>query len=177
MRNKTAPRPIPLEDIRHFECEGRVDKGAPHHYTDTLFHVPRQAKAMADRLAILCKRAKVSITKRSLYLCFTPALPAGTVMQTEFRTEVWQRYVMYGLPLSFNGLGEDARVQRIWQATLESLRAIARPNRSRRSKKRQGRWKPGARTCCSRSRRRRPGNTWRKRRPPCRPGRTRPACR
>jgi hypothetical protein len=124
MKQSTKVRTISLEDIRYFECEGILDAGAYHYYTDKLFHVPKQAWARANRLATLCYQAKVSIAKRSLYLCFTPALPEGTVFQTDFRTEVWQRYVMYGLPLSFNQGDEEARIERVWLATLESLRVI-----------------------------------------------------
>ena len=125
MNRNTNARPIPLEDIRYFECEGLVDDGSYHHYTDKLFHVPSRAWARANRLATLCHRKKVSITKRSLYLCFTPALPEGVVRLTDFRNEVWQRYVMYGLPLSFNQSDEESRVERVWMATLQSLRAMA----------------------------------------------------
>jgi hypothetical protein len=125
MEQNTKARPISLEDIRYFECEGLVDDGSYHHYAEKLFHVPKLASARANRLATLCCREKVSITKRSLYLCFTPALPEGIVCPTDFRTEVWQRYVMYGLPLSFNQCNEESRVKRVWLATIESLRVIA----------------------------------------------------
>lgn len=125
MERKTKSRPIPLEDIRYFECEGLVDDGAYHCYTDKLFHVPGQAWARAKRLAELCRRGKVSITKRSLYLCFTPALSDGVIQPTDYRDEVWQRYVMYGLPFSFNECDEASRVNRIWRASVETLCVIA----------------------------------------------------
>jgi hypothetical protein len=124
MDQSSKIRSISLEDIRYFECEGLVDDGVYHHYTDKLFHVPTQAVARANRLATLCYRAKVSITTRSLYLCFTPALQDGIVVPTDFRREVWQRYVMYGLPLSFNQLDEESKTKRVWLATLASLRKI-----------------------------------------------------
>ncbi|MES2889640.1 MAG: hypothetical protein V4739_16725 [Pseudomonadota bacterium] len=125
MDKKVKSRSIPLQDIRYFECEGLVDDGSNHEYTGKLFHVPKQAWARGNRLATLCQRANVSIAKKSLYLCFTPALSDGVVCPTEFRGEVWQRYVMYGLPLSFNQCNEETRVRRVWSATLESLRTIA----------------------------------------------------
>lgn len=59
-QSKKPPRPILFDDIRYLECEGLVD----HHYTGTLFQVPNQTNARANRLAVLCSRAKVRIAAR-----------------------------------------------------------------------------------------------------------------
>jgi hypothetical protein len=114
-----------LYDIRYFESAGRVDEGAYHHYTDKLYQVPNKARGRANRLATLCFQRGVAIGRSALYLCFTPALPENLIVCTDFREEVWLRYVMYGLPLKFNDLNEDARIDRIWLATLTTLRTIA----------------------------------------------------
>jgi hypothetical protein len=128
MNTTPKTRSIFLEDIRYFECEGLVDNGTYHHYTEKLYAVPKLAWVRANRLATFCYQAKVSITKRSLYICFTPALADGAVHPTDFRNEVWQRYVMYGLPLNFNEYNDEDKVKRIWSATLACLQAIAPPD-------------------------------------------------
>jgi hypothetical protein len=117
-----------ISDIRYFESAGLVDQGAYHYYTGTLYHVPPELPPWASRVAYLCRQRGVTIGHpHALYLCFTPVLADGYIRPIDYRPEIWQRYVLYGMPLTFNKLDAPSRAKRVRMATAETLKAIA-PN-------------------------------------------------
>lgn len=126
MAKSPSNRPMRISDIRYFESEGLVDQGAYHYYTGKLYRVPPELPPWALRVADLCRQQGVSIGHpRALYLCFTPALADRCIRPIDFRPEVWQRYVLYGMPLTFNELDDSGRAERVRMATSETLKAIA----------------------------------------------------
>lgn len=59
-----------------------------------------------------------------IYIAFSPALPDGQVVPTDFGFEWWQRYVAYGIPADFKFLTDDQKHERIQSATFEVLNAL-----------------------------------------------------
>ncbi|GAB3254775.1 hypothetical protein GCM10027296_23240 [Chitinimonas naiadis] len=116
----------PLKDIRYFECTevpgpGREMPGS----SGALIAIPKTAAILGQRIACLLEAEGFSVGAYDhVYIAFTPSLPVGEVVPTDFGYERWQRYTAYGLPADFNALSDEAKYQRIQDATFEVLAAL-----------------------------------------------------
>jgi len=121
----------PLRDIRYFECPAIIGAAEPYDHAGTLFHVTPSMDAWARRFASMCRERDVSIGHaHHLYIWLTPALRDGEIRPSEFQQEHWQRWVMCGLPKTFNRLNEQGRRARLQRVTIESVAAIAPESKS-----------------------------------------------
>lgn len=117
----------PLHDIRYFESAADLSAGGAFPvYAGTLFDLPRTATAFGQRVGRLAELKGVSIGRAThLYLCFTAALPEGTLSVTAAGLAPWHRVVMAGLPVAFNEWTADARQARVSDATFGALSELA----------------------------------------------------
>ena len=93
----------PLRDTRYFECPTLMGGKESHNHAGTLFHVTQPMHAWPRRLAACCRERLLSIGHaHHLYLWLTPALPEGEIRPSDFSEEHWLRWVLCGLPESFN---------------------------------------------------------------------------
>jgi hypothetical protein len=124
----TAPkRDRVLNDIRYFDCTylPTRDLASPA-YMGELFTAPPASVAFGQLIGGKCQEARLGIRGGSaLYLMFTSALPDGAMQRLDFRTEVWQTWMAYGLSADFNGLAPDAQFQRLREATFRALNQLA----------------------------------------------------
>ncbi|OUC14618.1 MAG: hypothetical protein B0A82_11180 [Alkalinema sp. CACIAM 70d] len=116
----------PLKDIRYYECSGVPGPGKAMPSSSTeLAGIPRTAHRIGQRIACMLHAEDFSVgTYDHIYIAFSPALPDGRVVPTDFGLEWWQRYVAYGIPTDFKSLTDDQKNRRIQSATFEVLNAL-----------------------------------------------------
>ena len=115
----------PLRDIRYFESidPPQLDQSMPS-YASKLYSFPRACVALGQRVGMKCEELGISIGHADhLYLCFTPSLPDGAT--TEYATERWHRFVLYGMDLAFNSLPDERKLAAVTEATFSALHRLA----------------------------------------------------
>lgn len=120
-------KPKPLRDVRYFESLESLSLGqSMPGYASELYSFPNEAVALGWRIGMKCEELGVSIGQADhLYVCFTPALPVATVELTEFTREPWHRFVACGLPLDFNALTNEEKVDALTALTFKALHLLA----------------------------------------------------
>jgi uncharacterized protein YqiB (DUF1249 family) len=113
----------PLRDVRYFECAERpVVGGAFPNYTSDIYQLPKEAIALGQRIGMKCEELEISIGHADhLYVCFSPALPPGAIELTHYAVEPWHRFVVCGLPTSFNHHTLEQKMQEVTTATFAAL--------------------------------------------------------
>jgi hypothetical protein len=116
----------PLKDIRYYECSDVPGPGKPTPSSTTdLVGIPGTAHRIGQRVACLLNAEGLSVGAYDhVYIAFTPSLPEGRVVPTDFGLESWQRYTAYGVPTGFKSLPDDEKHRRIEAATFDVLRVL-----------------------------------------------------
>ena len=129
-----ASRTKPVRDIRYFESTGAVlGAGAPMpRYASELVDLPKEAIALGQRIGRKCEELGVSIGSADhLYVCFTPALPAGAVRPTDYAVEPWHQFVLCGVGRGFDEQGRGEKLQAVSNATFDAIAALAQTGADR----------------------------------------------
>lgn len=137
----------PLKDIRYYECPGVPGPEMPMPSSSTeLAGIPGTAHRIGQRIAHMLHAEGFSVgTYDHVYIAFSPALPDGLVVPTDFGFG-WHRYVAYGIPADFKSLTDEQKHQRIQSATFEVLHALRPDERQRLEGVRERLLKHGERT-------------------------------
>jgi hypothetical protein len=118
-----------LADIRFFESVSLPgpEEPSPIYAGDSIYSgFDAKTTAFGARVASKCRELGVSVGHRDhLYIVFTPALQPGDIVPLSKQTEVWNRFVAFGLPASFNGKSAEERFNDVASATFSVLRAVA----------------------------------------------------
>jgi hypothetical protein len=137
LRHHTTPhgnmKPPLLRDICYFESSTILAPGDPFpDYAKELYPLGPGAVAVGQRIACKCAELSVSIGNAShLYICLTPALQDGQVLQVDFAFEKWHLLVMYGVGSEFNSLPPHTKIEQIREGTFAILHEIAPSSRQK----------------------------------------------
>lgn len=119
-------KPRPLKDIRYYESMDVPGPGRslPSSTTE-LIGIPKTAHRIGQRIACMLNAEGYSVgTYDHVYVAFTPVMPAGKIVPTEFGVEWWQRYVACGVTQNFRLLPEEEKLRFIESATFDILRTL-----------------------------------------------------
>lgn len=119
------PKDQLLCDVRYFEAPTEILDSFPS-YAGSLFDVPKAAISVGQRIGCKCQEVGVSIGPSShLYIALVPTLRFGQTALSSHQAASWHRFVMCGLPLNFNDLPVEERLDVIINITFAAIRAVS----------------------------------------------------